>query len=48
MTEELGAVKAVIATGGLAGLVIDECRTITAHEPMITLIGLRMVYERNV
>jgi type III pantothenate kinase len=45
MTEELGTVKAVIATGGLAGLVIEECRTITAHEPMITLIGLRMVYE---
>jgi type III pantothenate kinase len=49
MTEELGgSVRAVIATGGLAGLVKDECRTITAHEPMITLIGLRMVYERNV
>jgi type III pantothenate kinase len=48
MIEELGSVQAVIATGGLAGLVIDECRTITAHEPMITLIGLRMVYERNV
>jgi type III pantothenate kinase len=45
MTDELGTVKAVIATGGLAGLVIEECRTITAHEPMITLIGLRMVYE---
>jgi type III pantothenate kinase len=48
MTEELGSVQAVIATGGLAWLVKDECRTITAHEPMITLIGLRMVYERNV
>ena len=47
MTEELGPVKAVIATGGLAPVVIDECRTITHHEPMITLIGLRMVYERN-
>jgi type III pantothenate kinase len=41
-------VRSVIATGGLAWLVKDECRTITAHEPMITLIGLRMVYERNV
>jgi type III pantothenate kinase len=47
MTEELGAVKAVIATGGLAPVVIDECRTITHHEPMITLIGLRLVYEKN-
>ncbi|BCJ53659.1 type III pantothenate kinase [Actinoplanes sp. NBRC 14428] len=48
MTAELGTVRSVIATGGLAWLVKDECRTITAHEPMITLIGLRMVYERNV
>lgn len=48
MIEELGGVTAVIATGGLAPVVIGECRTITHHEPMITLIGLRMVYERNV
>jgi type III pantothenate kinase len=47
MSEELGPLRAVIATGGLAPVVIDECRTITHHEPMITLIGLRMVYERN-
>ena len=39
--------KAVIATGGLAPVVIDECRTITHHEPMITLMGLRMVFDRN-
>ncbi|MGI5212978.1 type III pantothenate kinase [Plantactinospora sp. CA-290183] len=47
MIEEVGEVRAVIATGGLAPLVIGECRTITHHEPMITLIGLRLVYERN-
>ncbi|MDI1465110.1 type III pantothenate kinase [Catellatospora sp. KI3] len=48
MIDELGGVTAVIGTGGLAPVVIGECRTITHHEPMITLIGLRMVYERNV
>jgi type III pantothenate kinase len=48
MTEELGPLRAVIATGGLAPVVLDECRTVTHHEPMITLIGLRMVYEKNV
>jgi type III pantothenate kinase len=48
MAEELGPLRAVIGTGGLAPVVIEECRTITHHEPMITLIGLRMVYERNV
>jgi type III pantothenate kinase len=47
MTAELGSVTAVIATGGLAPVVVGECRTITHHEPMITLIGLRMVFERN-
>jgi type III pantothenate kinase len=47
MIEELGPVRAVIATGGLAPLVLAECHTVTHREPMITLIGLRMVYERN-
>lgn len=47
MAEELGALRAVIATGGLAPVVIKECRTVTHHEPMITLIGLRLVYQRN-
>ncbi|GAA4912481.1 type III pantothenate kinase [Stackebrandtia albiflava] len=44
---ELGEVAAVIATGGLAPVIIGECETITHHEPMLTLIGLRMVFERN-
>jgi type III pantothenate kinase len=38
----------VIATGGLAPLVIDEVGVIDAYEPWLTLIGLRLVYERNV
>ncbi len=37
----------VIATGGLAPLVIDEVKVIDAYEPWLTLIGLRLVYERN-
>lgn len=37
----------IIATGGLAPLVIDEVPTIDAYEPWLTLIGLRLVYERN-
>jgi type III pantothenate kinase len=41
------AVK-VIATGGLAPLVIDEVERIDAYEPWLTLIGLRLVYERNI
>ncbi len=38
----------VIATGGLAPLVLGEASIIDAHEPWLTLIGLRLVYERNV
>ncbi|MDH6116746.1 type III pantothenate kinase [Kitasatospora sp. GAS204B] len=37
----------VIATGGLAPLVLGEASTIDVHEPWLTLIGLRLVYERN-
>jgi type III pantothenate kinase len=52
MTHELapgdpGSVT-VIATGGLAPLVLDEISVIDAHEPWLTLIGLRLVYERNI
>jgi hypothetical protein len=44
--EDPGAVT-VIATGGLASLVIDEVPVIDAHEPWLTLIGLRLVWERS-
>jgi type III pantothenate kinase len=39
---------AVLATGGLAPLVIGESETITDHVPELTLLGLRLVYERNI
>lgn len=45
---ELGTgVSAVIATGGLAGIVVPESSTITHHDPDLTLHGLRLVFERN-
>jgi type III pantothenate kinase len=37
----------VIATGGLAPVVVDECRSITEHQPWLTLLGLELVFERN-
>ena len=46
--EEIGPVTAVVATGGLASVVIGESETITHHDPHLTLTGLRMVFERNV
>jgi type III pantothenate kinase len=37
----------VIATGGLAPLLLEEVTIIDAHEPWLTLIGLRLAFERN-
>ena len=42
-----GSVTAVVATGGLAPIVIGETETVTDHEPDLTLQGLRLVFERN-
>ncbi|RAY15343.1 type III pantothenate kinase [Actinomadura craniellae] len=38
----------VVATGGLAPLVLDEASSIDVFEPWLTLIGLRIIYERNI
>ncbi len=46
--EELGALDApVIATGGLAGLIVPHSRTVTAVDEELTLHGLRLVWEKN-
>ncbi|WP_435583335.1 type III pantothenate kinase [Amycolatopsis thermoflava] len=37
----------VLATGGLAPLVIGESETITEHVPDLTLLGLRLAFERQ-
>jgi type III pantothenate kinase len=37
----------VIATGVLAPAVIEDCLTVTRHEPHLTLHGLRIVFDRN-
>jgi type III pantothenate kinase len=37
----------VIATGGLAPLVLPVSETLQHHEPDLTLLGLRLVYEKN-
>jgi len=44
---ELGGDPAVIATGGLAPLVLGVAQTLQHHEPDLTLIGLRLVAEKN-
>ena len=44
---ELGGSARIVATGGLANVVKDHCRTIELIEPALTLIGLRHIYELN-
>jgi type III pantothenate kinase len=41
-----GAVN-VVATGGLAPWVIEECGSVTDHQPWLTLLGLEIVFTRN-
>lgn len=45
--EELGGTARVVATGGLAPVVLEHCTTIERFEPTLTLQGLRIVYDRN-
>lgn len=48
ISAEMGGVTAVIATGGLAPIVVPEAETITHHDPELTLVGLRLVYAKNI
>lgn len=45
--EELGATAKVVATGGLAVVIAPATKSIDVVEPLLTLEGLRVIYERN-
>jgi type III pantothenate kinase len=45
--EELGARAPVVATGGLASLVVPFTEEIEEVDDLLTLTGLRLLYERN-
>jgi type III pantothenate kinase len=44
---QFGTAPVVVATGGLAPLVADSCRTIGEREPDLTVHGLRLAFERH-
>jgi type III pantothenate kinase len=44
---EAPPIPKIIATGGLAGLIIDDSKFIKTIDDMLTLDGLRLIYERN-
>jgi type III pantothenate kinase len=47
LREEMGEEVQAIATGGLAGAIIPYCDTVEATDGLLTLKGLRLVWERN-
>jgi len=47
LEEQFNERPTVIATGGLAPLIFGVADTLDEHEPDLTLIGLRLIHERN-
>lgn len=47
MRRELDMSASVVATGGLAVVIAPATKAIDVVEPMLTLEGLRIIYERN-
>lgn len=45
--DEIGGRAPVVATGGLAGLVVPFTEEIEEVDELLTLTGLRLLYERN-
>jgi len=47
VVKELGGHARVIATGGFAPMMAEHCHRLEQVEPRLTLLGLRLIFERN-
>ena len=47
MKQELGQDALVVATGGMAVMIAEETKVIDKLDGLLTLKGLRLIYERN-
>jgi type III pantothenate kinase len=47
MKQEMKSNPKVIATGGLAGVIAPETKSIEIVDDMLTLEGLRIIYQKN-
>jgi type III pantothenate kinase len=47
LRDELGDELQVIATGGLSSHIVPFCDSVELTDDMLTLTGLRLIYERN-
>lgn len=47
LLQEMPDTRMIVATGGHAEMVAEGSRFIRQVDPMLTLVGLRLIYERN-
>jgi type III pantothenate kinase len=47
IADALGEAATFIATGGIAATIAPHCETIDEVDPLLTLRGLQLIYERN-